>query len=312
MQNDNKLICVVGPTASGKTALSIALAKQLNTEIISADSMQIYKELDIGTAKPSMQERDGIIHHMLDIIDSNDSFSVARYVEQADKCAQNIIANGKIPIVAGGTGLYMESLIECSTFSGDETDMALRTELEQLAQQNGNEYVHDILAKVDPVSAQRLHPNNLKRVIRAIEVFRQTGKTIDEYNAQNKSAEPKYDAIIIGLCPENREVLYNRINMRVDLMIEQGLLEETIRLYSDEKIVGTAAQAIGYKELIDYIENRDSLENCIEILKRRTRNYAKRQLTWFKRNKNINWIFYDENENLSQLQQKATNFLNFM
>ena len=227
---ENRLICICGPTASGKTALSVALAQQLHTEIISADSMQLYREMDIGTAKPDMEERQGVPHHLFDVCEPGEAFSVARYVELADAAAQDILSRGMTPIVVGGTGLYMDALIECSVFSGDETDLTVREKYQRMAAEQGNQAVHDCLAKVDPAGAERLHPNNLKRVIRALEVYEQTGMTIDEFNRRNKRPEPKYDALKIGVCPSDREILYDRINRRVDLMLENGLLEETKRL----------------------------------------------------------------------------------
>jgi len=248
----NRLICITGPTASGKTALSIALAQRLRTEIISSDSMQIYREMDIGTAKPTAAEQAAVPHHMIDIVDPGEPFSVARYVQMADQCAQTLLQAGKIPLVVGGTGLYLDALIEGSAFPGDETDHSIREKYEQMAREQGNEAVHARLQQVDPVAAERLHPNNLKRVIRALEVFEQTGLTLDAFNQQNKRPEPKYQAIKIGLCPSNREILYGRINQRVDQMLKEGLLEEAGHLFREGKLTGTAAQAIGYKELADY------------------------------------------------------------
>ena len=204
---ENRLICICGPTASGKTSLSIALAQQLHTEIISADSMQIYRELDIGTAKATPEEQAQAIHHMIDFLDPRESFSVARYVEMADACAQNILSRGMTPIIVGGTGLYIESLIRCDVFSGDETDLSIREHYQQMALEKGNEAVHNCLREVDPISAARLHPNNLKRVIRALEVFEQTGLTIDAFNSQNQRSVPKYKAVKFALCPRDRNTL---------------------------------------------------------------------------------------------------------
>lgn len=305
----NRLICICGPTASGKTALSVALAKQLHTEIISADSMQIYRGMDIGTAKPTMEERQGIPHHLLDICDPNEPFSVARYVELADAAAQDILSRGMTPIVVGGTGLYMDALIECSTFSGDETDLTVRSKYQRMAETHGNLAVHARLAMVDPESAQRLHPNNLKRVIRALEVYEQTGMTIGEFNRQHKRAAPKYTAIKIGVCPTERQTLYDRIDRRVDQMLSDGLLEETQRLLSTGELTGTAAQAIGYKELLGFLQGKDSLDSCVELLKQRSRNYAKRQLTWLKRDDSIHWIYYNGAEDFSYVLQEATEYL---
>ncbi len=305
----NKLICITGPTASGKTALSIALARRLDTEIISSDSMQIYRGMDIGTAKPTPEEQQAVPHHLIDILEPNEPFSVARYLEYADACAQTLLAKGKIPIVVGGTGLYLDALIEGSAFTGDETDHSIRQKYEQMAAEQGNGAVHACLAAVDPQAAQRLHPNNLKRVIRALEVFEQTGMTLDAWNVQNKRPEPKYDAIKIGLRPTERETLYARIDKRVDEMMAHGLLEEASSLYESGKLIGTAAQAIGYKELLDFLEGRESLAVCVETLKRRTRNYAKRQLTWLRRDPSVYWITYDTNADFADVLQRSTDYL---
>lgn len=306
---ENRLICICGPTASGKTALSVALAKQLHTEIISADSMQIYRGMDIGTAKPTVAERQGVPHHLLDICEPNEPFSVARYVELADAAAQDILSREMTPIVVGGTGLYMDALIECSTFSGDETDSMVRQKYQQIAATQGNLAVHAILAKVDPESAQRLHPNNLKRVIRALEVYEQTGMTIGEFNRKHKRPEPKYQAIKMGVCPAERQVLYDRIDQRVDQMLSAGLLEETRQLLNQGALTGTAAQAIGYKELLTYLDGTDSLDTCVNLLKQRSRNYAKRQLTWLKRDDSIHWIYYNREDDFSCVLQDATEYL---
>ena len=306
---ENRLICICGPTASGKTALSVALAKQLHTEIISADSMQIYRGMDIGTAKPTAEERQGVPHHLLDIYAPGEAFSVARYVELADAAAQDVLSRGMIPIVAGGTGLYMDALIECSTFSGDETDLSVREKYQRMAAEQGNEAVHACLAKVDPEGAGRLHPNNLKRVIRALEVYEQTGMTIDAFNRLHKRPAPKYAALKIGVCPAERQTLYDRIDRRVDQMLADGLLEETKRLLDSGALAGTAAQAIGYKELLGYLQGDAPLADCVALLKQRSRNYAKRQLTWLKRDDNIHWIYYNNGEELPAILQEATEYL---
>lgn len=306
---ENRLICICGPTASGKTALSVALAKQLHTEIISADSMQIYRGMDIGTAKPTAVERQGVPHHLLDICAPSEPFSVARYVELADAAAQDVLSRGMIPIVAGGTGLYMDALIECSTFSGNETDLSVREKYQRMAAERGNEAVHACLAKVDPEGAERLHPNNLKRVIRALEVYEQTGMTIDAFNRLHKRPAPKYAALKIGVCPAERQTLYDRIDRRVDQMLADGLLEETKRLLDSGALAGTAAQAIGYKELLGYLQGDALLADCVALLKQRSRNYAKRQLTWLKRDDNIHWIYYNNGEELPAILQEATEYL---
>ena len=306
---ENRLICICGPTASGKTALSVALAKQLHTEIISADSMQIYRGMDIGTAKPTAAERQSVPHHLLDICAPGEAFSVARYVELADAAAQDVLSRGMVPIVAGGTGLYMDALIECSTFSGDETDLSVRKKYQRMAAELGNEAVHACLAKVDPEGADRLHPNNLKRVIRALEVYEQTGMTIDAFNRLHKRPAPKYAALKIGVCPAERQTLYDRIDRRVDQMLADGLLEETKRLLDSGALAGTAAQAIGYKELLGYLQGEEPLADCVALLKQRSRNYAKRQLTWLKRDDNIHWIYYNNGEELPAILQEATEYL---
>lgn len=306
---ENRLICICGPTASGKTALSVALAKQLHTEIISADSMQIYRGMDIGTAKPTAVERQGVPHHLLDICAPSEPFSVARYVELADAAAQDVLSRGMVPIVAGGTGLYMDALIECSTFSGDETDLSVREKYQRMAAERGNEAVHACLARVDPEGAERLHPNNLKRVIRALEVYEQTGMTIDAFNRLHKRPAPKYAALKIGVCPAERQTLYDRIDRRVDQMLADGLLEETKRLLDSGALAGTAAQAIGYKELLGYLQGDAPLADCVALLKQRSRNYAKRQLTWLKRDDNIHWIYYNNGEELPAILQEATEYL---
>ena len=306
---ENRLICICGPTASGKTAFSIGLANRLQTEIISADSMQIYQGLDIGTAKATPEEQAQAVHHMIDCVDPRENFSVARYVEAADACAQDILSRGMIPIVVGGTGLYLDSLIRCDDFSGEETDPAIRAHYQKMAEEQGNEAVHACLNAVDPVSAARLHPNNLKRVIRALEVFEQTGMTIETFNAQNKRQTPKYQAVKFAVCPRERALLYERIDRRVEQMLADGLLEETKRLYEAGMLVGTAAQAIGYKELLDYLLHNAPLDECIALLKQRSRNYAKRQLTWFKRDPEIHWFFYDSAAELPDILQQSTEIL---
>ena len=230
-------------------------------------------------------------------------------MELADAAAQDILSRGMIPVVIGGTGLYMDALIECSTFSGDETDLSVRGKYESMAREQGNEAVHRCLAAVDPESAERLHPNNLKRVIRALEVYEQTGMTIGEMNRLHKRPEPKYRAIKIGLCPEERQTLYDRIDRRVDIMVRDGLIEETRSLWERGLLTGTAAQAIAYKEFLGYLEGRETLEDCIELLKRRSRNYAKRQLTWLKRDDSIHWIYYNKSEEFADVLQHSTEYL---
>lgn len=304
-----KLICIAGPTASGKTALSIALAKLLDTEIISSDSMQLYRGMDIGTAKPDMAERDGVVHHMFDVAEAGETFSVARYQQMADACAQEILSRGRIPIVCGGTGLYLDALIDGSTFSGDETNLEAREKYNAIAREQGAHALHEMLRKVDPESAERIHENNVKRVVRALEVYEQTGMTIGEMNARNKRPEPKYDAILFALCPTERQTLYDRIDRRVDQMVELGLLEEARRLLEQGRLTGPAGQAIGYKELVPYLQGQATLSDCLDTLKRASRNYAKRQLTWLRRDGRVNWIYYNSAEEFPAILQQVTEIL---
>ena len=304
-----KLICIAGPTASGKTALSIALAKLLDTEIISSDSMQLYRGMDIGTAKPDMAERDGVVHHMFDVAEAGETFSVARYQQMADACAQDILSRGRVPIVCGGTGLYLDALIDGSTFSGDETNLEAREKYNAIAREQGAHALHEMLRAVDPESAERIHENNVKRVVRALEVYEQTGMTIGEMNAKNKRPEPKYDAILFALCPTERQTLYDRIDRRVDQMVEMGLLEEARCLLEEGRLTGTAGQAIGYKELVPYLQGEALLSDCLDTLKRASRNYAKRQLTWLRRDARVNWIYYDSAEEFPAILQQVTEIL---
>lgn len=280
---DNKIICVVGPTASGKTALSIEIAKKIDGEIICADSMQIYKYFNIGTAKPTIEEMGLIKHHLFDFIEPNDDFSVARYVKLADEVIFDIKNRGKVPIIVGGTGLYINSLIKGNDFAkNDVENQKLREKLTKEALEYGNEYIYEKLREIDIKSYEKLHCNDVKRVIRAIEVYETTGITISEHNEKTKLIPKKYDATTIFLNPFHREELYARINKRVDIMMELGLLEELKDIIKNGHFVGTASQAIGYKELIEHINGKETLENCLEIIKMESRRYAKRQITWFK------------------------------
>lgn len=295
-----KVVAVVGPTASGKTALGIELAKALGGEVVSADSMQIYKGMDIATAKPATEEMQGIPHHLIDFLDRKNTFSVADYVELAGKTIRDIDSRGKLPIIVGGTGLYISSLLENIKFADIECDSQLRKSLEQEAAQNGNQQLFERLRAVDPETAAELHPNNLVRVIRALEVFQLTGKKLSDYKAESRLEETPYDSVIFGLAYSDRQMLYDRINRRVDIMVESGLVEEARAVYESGKMK-TAANAIGYKELIPYFDNLCSLNICIEKIKRETRRYAKRQLTWFRKNAKIHWILLDEFDNLEKI-----------
>lgn len=287
-----KLLVLGGPTAVGKTELSIKLAKELNGEIISADSMQIYKYMDIGSAKVTKDEMNGVKHHLIDIIEPDIPFSVADFKEYGDKAIKAILNKNKFPIIAGGTGLYINSLTCNMTFTEAEKDEEYRIYLEKLCDENGNNYVHEMLKEIDPISYKEIHPNNRKRVIRALEVYKLTGKPFSSYNAGEDFYKSDYDVYYFVLTM-NRERLYNRINKRVDIMIENGLLDECIKL---KKMGYTpymqSMQGIGYKEMLYYLDGQISLEDAINMIKQGSRNYAKRQLTWFRRDKRC--IFLDK------------------
>ncbi len=298
------VLAVVGPTASGKTSLSIALAKEYRGEVVSADSMQIYKGMSIATAKPSPEEMDGIPHHLIDFLDMGTAFSVADYVSLAGEAIRDIHRRGNLPILAGGTGLYVSSLLDNIQFSESQINTRLRDELAEFAEKNGKEALHARLAELDPESASEIHPNNLVRVIRALEVCIETGEKFSVQKEKGRSTETPYRSCIIGLDYENRDVLYDRINRRVDMMIESGLEAEAKSVWKAGGMK-TAANAIGYKELIPYFEGEASFEDCIEEIKLQTRHYAKRQLTWFRRNKQIEWLYLDKIDNLKKIQEKC-------
>lgn len=291
-----KIIAVVGPTASGKTALSIALAKDFGGEIISCDSMQIYKGMDIGTAKPTVDEMQGIPHHLIDIINPDEEFSCADYATLAKQKIDELSEKNKLPIFCGGTGLYIDNVISNTNFSDAGKDEAFRLALAMEVELFGTEYIHKKLAEIDPESAEAIHPNNVPRVVRALEIFHTTGTTKTEWDKKSKMIDSPYDACVICLDYKDRGILYSRIDKRVDIMVEQGLVDEVKSLYCDKKIKfsTTARQAIGYKEIIDYLDGIVSLDEAIEAIKIGTRNYAKRQLTWFRRNKNAHFIYVDE------------------
>lgn len=289
------VIAVVGPTASGKSALAIEIAKRFNGEIICCDSMQIYKEMNIGTAKPSDSEQAEVKHHLFDFADSKESFSCADYIPLAERVVEEIISRGKMPIFCGGTGLYLDRFLSGAQFEETEIDENFRREMNDFACEFGNEALHEKLREIDPVSADEIHPNNVKRVIRALEIYKTSGRTKSELDKESKTFESKYNAIQIGLKYEDREHLYERINLRVDKMMEAGLLDETKALLEDgvfEKNA-TAAQAIGYKELLTYFGGTRTLENAIEDLKMATRRYAKRQMTWFSSHGDVQWLLAD-------------------
>ena len=311
MEKKIPLIAVVGPTASGKTALAVSLAKRFHGEVISADSMQIYKQMNIATAKPTVEEMDGVPHHLIDCLDLSQKFSVADYTALAHQKAAEIYARGHLPILAGGTGLYIDSVVNNISFSEIRTDEELRKELTRLAEEKGADYLLEELNRFDPESAKRLHPNNLSRIIRAIEVYRLTGITMTEHQRRSRLTPSGYDAVMIGLDFHDRQKLYDRINLRVDRMFADGLLEEAREILSNKNL-GTARQAIGYKELQHYFDGQESLEEAIQKIKQETRRYAKRQLTWFRRNPNIHWIYVDCCRDFADVSEQAALLLNFI
>ena len=286
----NNLICIAGPTASGKTALSIALAKELDGEIVSCDSMQVYKRMDIGTAKPTLEERENIPHHMLDVAEPWEDFSVSKYCEMASPIVDDILARGKTAIIVGGTGLYMDSLIKGNDFAPYPAT-GRREELERLAAEKGIEAVIEQLREVDPESAERLHPSDQKRIIRAMEVYLETGISITEHNRRTQAIPPKYHPVWFALEDADRQTLYDRIDKRVDIMLRDGLIEEIKSLLNEgipEKC--TAMQAIGYKEFVDALDGKISMAEAADQVRQSSRRYAKRQLTWFRRNPKMHWL----------------------
>lgn len=290
MKQKIPIIAIVGPTGVGKTDLSLKIARRFDAEIISADSMQVYRGMDIGTAKPTEAERGGIPHHLIDVVNPDEPFSVARYVALAEAAIADIRSRGKIPMLVGGTGLYVESLLYHADFEESGHDTAIRDELTAYVEHHGAEALHAMLAEVDPESAATIHPNNIRRVVRAMEHYRTTGIPISAHNAQTKQKESPYRFALICLTRE-REELYARIDRRVDIMLADGLLDEVASLlrqgYSRQS---TAMQGIGYKEIADYFRGKSTYHECVSVLKRGTRRYAKRQLTWWRRNKDVRYL----------------------
>ncbi len=301
----NQIICVAGPTASGKTGLAVELAKELGGEVISCDSMQIYKRMDIGTAKPTVEEMQGIPHHMLDVAEPDEDFSVSRYCEMADPILQDVLARGKTAIIAGGTGLYMDSLMRGNAFAPYPAT-GCREKLEAEAEEKGMAWMLEKLRAIDPESGARLHLADKKRIIRALEVYQETGQTITEHNRRTQAIPPKYSPIYLGLDFADRAKLYERIDLRVELMMQQGLLEEIKALLASgipDKC--TAMQAIGYKEFVAALQGEISLEEAIAQVQQSSRHYAKRQLTWFRRNPNMHWLVRQENTEILSLARQV-------
>ena len=305
-----KVLVICGPTASGKTALAVALAKAHNGEVVSADSMQIYRTMDIGTAKPTAEEMENVPHHMLDVADPEEDFSVARYVDMAAKCVDDILSRGRLPILAGGTGLYIDSLLSGRTFAPFQPDSPLRGELEEQLRREGGAAMLARLAQVDPDSAARLHPNDEKRIIRALEVYQSTGKTITQHNLETRAIPPRYDALTLALAFEQREDMWSRIDRRVDQMMDQGLVDEVQRLLdSGVPAKCTAMQAIGYKEMAAALLSHGDVSAGAEEVKLRSRQYAKRQLTWFRRNRAARWLLWGREPDFAAALQTSTEYM---
>lgn len=309
MKRINVLV-IVGPTASGKTKLSIELAKIFDGEIISADSMQIYKEMNIGTAKPTEKERALITHHLVDFLDISKNFSVADYVRLAKESVQKVYDKGKLPIICGGTGLYIDSLINNIDFQKEKSDLSLRENLNKIYKKDGIEPLLEMLLKIDKESYEKIHPNNVKRIIRAIEIYKTTGITMSDQIKKSKLKASPYNPIFIGLDFKNRDILYDRINQRVNKMIYEGLLDEAKYILNKNCSI-TAKSAICYKEFIPYFNGTCSFSDSVENLKKSTRKYAKRQLTWFRRNNRINWVFVDEYDSFEYLFKKCIKYVDF-
>lgn len=297
------IIVIVGPTASGKTALSIDLAKRFDCEIVSFDSMQVYKELAISTAKPTLSEMDGVKHHLVDCISVTEEFSVADFVSCAKEITDDIVSRGKIPLFVGGTGLYIDSFINNIDFSCDNKNEDIRKDLDSREKQLGADGLYELLCKLDPDAAEEIHPNNVKRVKRALEMYYSTGISKSEQMTLSRKNPSPYNPIYIGINYVNRERLYERINLRVDLMLENGILDEVKNFYK-LPVSKTSSQAIGCKEFKPFLDGEATLEECADKLKQETRRYAKRQITWFKRNKDINW-FYPDNDNYNEIKDNC-------
>lgn len=309
MENKDNLLVLTGPTGIGKTAISIDIAKKLKGEIISADSMQIYRYMDIGTAKITLEEMDNIPHYMLNIVYPDEEFTVADFKNKSEKYIEKINKSGKLPILTGGTGLYLNSIVYELKFTKVEANEELRKEYDYLADMYGNQYIHDELYKVDAISANRININDRQRIIRALEIFYETGKPMSYYNKNFRKETEKYNLTMIGLTMD-RAKLYSRINKRVDFMIEEGLIDEVRKLmdmgYSTELV---SMQGIGYKEIISYLEGEAKLDETIEILKRNTRRYAKRQLTWFRRDNRIKWIDINQYDSIEEVSETIISYI---
>ena len=306
--NKIPVIAVVGPTASGKSDLAVEICLKFNGEAVSADSMQIYKGMDIATAKPSEAEKKGIPHHMMDFLPDTESFSVAEYQRMAGEAIADIYSRGKLPVVVGGTGLYLDTLLNNIQLTDDSNIAEIREKLKVRAQNEGIEALLAELNEIDPEYARKMHPNNVKRILRALELWYSSGITMTE-QIKNSRAESPYDVLWLGLDSQDRQYLYDRINRRVDIMLDMGL-EAEAREYLAKENTATSSQAIGCKELKPYFDGEISFESAVENLKQSTRRYAKRQLTWFRRNERINWLYIDKYEEKERLYNEAFELIN--
>ena len=304
-----RMVAIGGPTATGKTALSVALAKEFGGEVVNADSMQIYRGLDIGTAKPTAEERQGIPHHLMDFLPPEAPYSVADFTAAAAPLIEQLNSAGKLPIVTGGTGLYITSLMKGTAFAPEKTDPAIRARLQTEADEQGSAALYARLQQIDPAYAEKLHPNNLPRVIRALELFEATGRRMSEQQRAALAAEPPYRSLCICLTCRDRAELYRRIDRRVDSMLQNGVLEEAKLVYDNRETYRTAAQAIGYKEFFPYFAGEMPLNDCANRLKQATRNYAKRQLTWFMHQANGVWLYVDEEPPAPRAAELVRQFL---
>lgn len=305
-----RVVAVFGPTASGKSSLGLLLAEKFNGAVVSVDSMQLYRGMDIGTAKPTAEEQARIPHYMIDCLNPEDSFSVYDFKLQAENSIRHIAEQGKLPILVGGTGLYFDAMFNNTQFGEMKTDPRIHHELTARAESEGGEALLDELRKIDPLTAAPLHARDLKRIVRGLEVYYTTGKTLTEFKNESHKSKCEFDFLKLQLMYRSRDILYERINRRVDLMLEQGLIDEAQSIYSQSLMSGTSSQAIGYKELLPYLQGESTLEECIEHLKMKTRNYAKRQITWFKRYSDSVQIFMDSEEDPALIaEQKVKNFL---
>ena len=305
-----KIVCVVGPTASGKTKMGVAIAQCFGGEVVSVDSMQIYRGMTIGTAAPTAAEMEGVPHHMIAVADPAESWSVARFTEAADDCVQDILRRGKLPVLVGGTGLYLDALVRGNSFAEGCAGTEVREALQKRMETEGAAALLEELRTIDPEAAERLHLKDEKRILRALEVWQETGKTITQHNRETQLLPPKYEAVYIGLDFENRDDLRARIDRRVDLMVEQGLLQEVRDLLtSGIPRTATALQAIGYKQFLAVEEGRATVAEAVEEVKLRSRQYAKRQLTWLRRNEAIHWIRWEKVPDFQSALQKVTEIL---